>query len=59
MTKINDFNLQEKIEKKQLIGNDDDRYDVGLIEKAHRKYNMKAVITSKMRLIDSTNLKKD
>ena len=53
MTKINDFNLAEKILKKSKIENEDDKYDVGLIEKSHKKYNMKAVTTSKMRVIDN------
>jgi len=53
MTKIKDFNLAEKILKKSKIDNDDDnKYDVGLIEKSHKKYNLKAVTTSKMRVID-------
>jgi len=52
MTKINDFNLAEKILKKSKIENDDDKYDFGLIEKSHKKYNLKAVTTSKMRVID-------
>ena len=55
MTKINDFNLEEKIQKKSKIENDDDRYDIGLIEKSRKKYNLKAVTTSKMRVIDHHN----